>query len=245
MATQLEPPADIAPLQIAMLIYPGMTMLDVAGPQCVLGLLGKTHLAWKSLEPVISDTGMSVNPNATFETCPREVDVLFVPGATNNNRLMEDDETLAFLGGFKDSARYITSVCTGSLLLAAAGLLDGYASACHWAYMDILRALGSEAREDRVVRDRNRLSGGGVTAGIDFGLTLLAELRGEELAKMIQLGIQYAPEPPFDAGLPHLAGPKVTGMMTELLGEIIPNGVAIARSLRSRREPAAVDAQSR
>lgn len=239
MTTQLQAPSNSAPLRVAMLIYPGMTALDVVGPQCVLGLVGETHLVWKTLDPVVSDTGISMNPNSTFATCPREVDVLFVPGATNNSWLMEDQETLRFLAEFKDSARYITSVCTGSIPLAAAGLLDGHQSACHWAYMDILRALGVDALEGRVVRDRNRFSGGGVTAGIDFGLSLLAELRGEDVARMIQLGIQYAPEPPFDAGLPHLAGPKVTAMMTGLLGSIIPDGIAIAQSVYGKRKHAA------
>ncbi len=223
------------PLEIAMLIYPGMTLLDMAGPQCVLGLHGRTHLVWKTLEPVLSDASVSVNPNATFESCPRDVDVLFVPGAINNNLLMQDHETLGFLREVGERARYVTSVCTGSLLLGAAGLLDGYKSTCHWAYMDLLRELGVEASDDRVVRDRNRFSGGGVTAGIDFGLTLLAELRGEAFARMIQLGIQYTPEPPFAAGLPHEAGPEVTAAMMGLLKDVLAQGREIARDVGSSR----------
>ncbi len=226
-----SPPGPV-PIETAILIYPGMTMLDVAGPQCVLGLTGRTHLAWKTLEPVVSDTGVSVNPSVTFEDCPRDVDVLFVPGATDNHQLMQDGETLAFLRSFASDTRYITSVCTGSLLLGAAGLLDGYASACHWAFMDVLRELGIDARDDRVCRDRNRLSGGGVTAGIDFGLTLLAELRGEELAKTIQLGMQYSPEPPFVAGVPAEAGPEITRNMQGIIGQVVEDSRAVAREMR-------------
>ncbi len=224
----------VQPLEVVMLIYPGMTMLDVIGPQNVLGLAGRTHLIWKSLDPVVSDTGVSLNPSGTFATCPRDVDVLFVPGATNNNALMQDEETLAFLREFEASARYITSVCTGSLLLGAAGLLKGYSSTCHWAYMDILRDLGIEASNERVHRDRNRFSGGGVTAGIDFGLTLLSELRGEELARTIQLGLQYSPEPPFVSGLPHEAGPEITRNMLGLIHGVIEEGREIARNVSRR-----------
>ena len=224
----------VPPLEVVMLIYPGMTMLDVIGPQNVLGLAGRTHLVWMSLDPVVSDTGVSLNPSATFATSPRDVDVLFVPGATNNNALMQDGETLAFLREFETSARYITSVCTGSLLLGAAGLLEGYSSTCHWAYMDILRDLGIEASDERVHRDRNRFSGGGVTAGIDFGLTLLSELRGEELARTIQLGLQYSPEPPFVSGVPHEAGPEITRNMMGLIHGVIEEGREIAQDVRRR-----------
>lgn len=239
MENQLQDPTGIKPLEVVMLIYPGMTLLDLAGPQCVLGLNGRTHLVWKTMEPVVSDTGVSVNPSATYETCPRDVDILFVTGAINNHWLMKDEETLAFLREVAQNARYVTSVCTGSLLLGAAGLLDGYQSTCHWAYMDILRDLGVDSSDDRVVRDRNRFSGGGVTAGIDFGLTLLAETRGEAVAKMVQLGIQYSPEPPFVSGLPHEAGPEVTAMMSGLLTDVIAEGREIARDVRLKQVPAA------
>ena len=236
-ATPSPTPEGPMPIETAMLVYPGMTMLDMAGPQCVLGLTGRTHLAWKTLEPVVSDTGVSVNPSVTFGDCPRDVDVLFVPGATDNHQLMQDEEALAFLRSFASSASFITSVCTGSLLLGAAGLLDGYASACHWAFMDVLRDLGIDARDDRVCRDRNRLSGGGVTAGIDFGLTLLAELRGEEVAKTIQLGMQYSPEPPFVAGVPAEAGAEITRNMQGIIGQVVENSRATARSMRRVASP--------
>lgn len=226
------------PLETAMLIYPGMTLLDMAAPQLILGLNGHTHLVWKRIEPVISDTGVSINPSVTYGDCRREVDVLFVPGATDNHWLMKDEETIEFLREVGRTARYITSVCTGSLLLGAAGLLDGRKSACHWAYVDILRDLGVEACDDRVVRDGRYLSGGGVTAGIDFGLSLLAELRGEAVAKMIQLGIQYSPEPPFVAGLPHEAGPDVTAMMKGLLADTVKAGRDIAREVVGKRSAA-------
>lgn len=220
------------PLQIGMLIYPGMTLLDLAGPQASLGLHGVTHLAWKTMTPVPTDSGVTILPTTTFAECPRDLDILFVPGGFGTNDAMKDAEVLAFLADRGRSARYITSVCSGSILLGAAGLLNGYKAATHWAAYEMLEALGVTAEHRRVVIDRNRLTGGGVTAGLDFGLTLLAELRGEVVAKTTQLALEYDPKPPFDTGTPETAGPELVALAKALMGNIMDEGVAIARAIR-------------
>ena len=197
------------PLEIAMLLYPGLTLLDLIGPQTVFSWFANIHLVWKTKDLVISDTGIGIQPNATFETCPRELDVLFVPGGFGQNAIMGDSEVLAFLADRGGRARCITSVCSGSLLLGAAGLLNGYKATSHWAARAALSAFGAEPVDARVVVDRNRITGGGVTAGIDFGLVLLAKLRGDEAAKLTQLAMEYDPEPPFNSGSPRNAGPAI------------------------------------
>jgi cyclohexyl-isocyanide hydratase len=196
-------------LEIGMLLYPGLTMLDLIGPQTVFSWFANTHLVWKTKDLVYSDTGFGVQPTATFETCPRDLDILFVPGGFGQQELMNDAEVLGFLADRASSSKYITSVCSGSLLLGAAGLLKGYKATSHWATREALRAFGAEPVEARVVVDRNRITGGGVTAGIDFGLVLLAKLRGDDAAKLTQLAMEYDPEPPFNAGSPETAGPAI------------------------------------
>ncbi len=198
------------PLNIGFLIYPDVTQLDATGPAQVLAHLpgARIHMIWKNLHPVPTDAGFSILPNATFETCP-PLEVICVPGGLGQVALMSDESVLGFLRRQGEGARYVTSVCSGSLLLGAAGLLQGYRSACHCAFRHLLAGFGAEAVEQRVVRDRNRISGGGVTAGIDFGLTLAAELAGEDTARSIQLRIEYDPHPPFDAGSPEKAGPEL------------------------------------
>lgn len=208
------------PLKLGMLLYPDITLLDLAGPQAALGPHGKTHLLWKSMSPVATDSGVSINPTTTFDDCPTDLDVLFVPGGFGTNAAMQDEEIVAFLTEAGKHARYVTSVCSGSLLLGMAGLLDGYKSATHWAFYGALEALGAEPVHQRVVIDRNRITGGGVTAGIDFGLTLLAALRGEQTAKVTQLMMAYDPQPPFDTGTPDRAGPELTGIARALMGDM-------------------------
>lgn len=194
-------------LQIGILLFPDVTQLDATGPAQVLSRVPGAilHMIWKTRDPVPTDAGFSIVPTTTFADCP-QLDVICVPGGGGQVALMGDEETLAFLRKQAEGARYITSVCTGSLVLGAAGLLKGYKSACHWASRDLLPAFGAIPVAERVVRDRNRISGGGVTAGIDFGLTMAAELAGEEIAKSIQLVLEYDPQPPFDAGSPEKAG---------------------------------------
>jgi cyclohexyl-isocyanide hydratase len=197
------------PLEIGMLLYPGLTLLDLIGPATVFSWFSNIHLVWKTKDLVCSDTGVGIQPTSTFETCPRELDILFVPGWFVQQQLMKDTEVLAFLADRAASSKYITSVCSGSLLLGAAGLLQGYKATSHWSVRDALSAFGAEPVEARVVIDRNRVTGGGVTAGIDFGLVLLAKLRGDEAAKLTQLAMEYDPEPPFQAGSPKTAGPVI------------------------------------
>ena len=198
-----------APLAIGILIYPNVTQLDATGPAQVLSRVpGATlHMIWKTRDPVPTDAGFSIVPTTSFADCPK-LDVICVPGGGGQVALMTDPETLDFLRTQAATARYVTSVCTGSLVLGAAGLLKGYRSACHWAWRDMLTDFGAIPVAERVVRDRNRISGGGVTAGIDFGLTVAAELAGEEVAKSIQLVLEYDPQPPFDSGSPEKAGPE-------------------------------------
>jgi cyclohexyl-isocyanide hydratase len=202
-------PSNETPLELGIVLYPGMTLLDFAGPQCALGLHGSTQLLRKTLEAVKTDQGISVLPTSTFANSRKDYDVLLVPGGMRAADAIKDDEILNFLAEAAKIVRCVTSVCTGSLLLGAAGLLHGYKAATHWSYYEAPAATGAEPVHARVVVDRNRFSGAGVTAGIDFGLTLLAELRGEVAAKATQLAMEYDPQPPFQTGSPERAGPDL------------------------------------
>jgi cyclohexyl-isocyanide hydratase len=210
------------PIHIGFLLFPKVTQLDMTGPAQVLSRVpgAVTHLVWQTLDPVMTDAGFSINPTISFADCP-PLDVLCVPGGFGVGAQLEDEVTLAFLRAQGAQARYVTSVCNGSLILGAAGLLKGYKSACHWMWRKYLTQFGAEPVAARVVRDRNRISGGGVTAGIDFGLTLAAELAGEETAKMLQLAFEYDPQPPFDAGSPEKAGPEIVEKLYAIQGERI------------------------
>ena len=196
--------------EIGMLLYPGLTQLDLAGPFEILTRVpgARVHLVWKSLDPVRADTGLILSPTIAFSHCPA-LDVVFVPGGPGQVDLMDDLDVLDFLSRHSAVARYVTSVCTGSLVLAAAGLLDGYRAACHWMWRDQLALLGAAVSTERIGSDRNRITGGGVTAGIDFGLMLASLLAGEDIARMIQLQIEYNPAPPFDSGSPETAGAEL------------------------------------
>jgi cyclohexyl-isocyanide hydratase len=200
---------DQSRLETGMLLYPGLTLLDLIGPQTVFSWFANIHLVWKTTDLIETDTGIGIRPSATFETCPRDLDILFVPGGFGQQAIMNDHEVLEFLADRASRAKYVTSVCSGSLLLGAAGLLKGYKATSHWAARDLLASFGAEAVDARVVVDRNRITGGGVTAGIDFGLVVLAKLRGDDAAKLTQLAMEYDPEPPFNAGSPKSAGPAV------------------------------------
>jgi cyclohexyl-isocyanide hydratase len=209
-------------MQIGLLLFPKLTQLDLAGPYEVFARVpdATVHVVWKTRDPVACDRGLQLVPTTTFAECP-QLDVICVPGGPGQVDAMDDEETLAFLRRHAAGAQWITSVCTGSLLLGAAGLLEGYRAACHWASRDQLALLGAEPVDARVVIDRNRASGGGVTAGIDFALALVARMKGEALAKAIQLGIEYAPAPPFDAGTPQQAEPPVVAQVSALLAPML------------------------
>jgi len=208
--------------QIGLLIYPGMTQLDLTGPYQVFALMpdAQVHLVWKNLEPVTSNDGLTILPTSTFDPCPR-LDVICVPGGPGHCQMIQDAEVLKFLQQQGGMAKYITSVCTGSLILAAAGLLQGYRAACHWAFRDQLAILGVEVGSERVVVDRNRITGGGITAGIDFGLLLAGKLVGEDTAKMLQLLMEYNPAPPFATGSPAQAGAVLTEQAKQFRAPLI------------------------
>ena len=200
---------------IGMLMYPGMTLLDLLGPQTVFSTSAKVHLVWKTKDPITTDSGIVLRPDTTLAECPRDLDVLFVGGGLGQTPLMTDPEIVGWLADRGSRAKYVTSVCSGSLLLGAAGLLKGYKATSHWACRDALKLFGTTPVNARVVTDRNRITGGGVTAGIDFGLVVLTTLCGEETAKLTQLSIEYDPAPPFHAGSPEGAGPELTRQALE------------------------------
>jgi cyclohexyl-isocyanide hydratase len=211
----LQPSKPEKPAEIAMLIYPGMTALDLIGPQQVFGYLPgvNVELVAKTEDLVRSDTGITIQPSKTFADCADPVDVLFVGGGSNGTvALMTDGETLNFLARRGKTAKLVTSVCTGSLVLGAAGLLRGYKATSHWAVRDILPQLGAELVVNRVVQDRNRITAGGITAGIDFGLRVAAQLRGDDYARFLELALEYDPEPPFGTGTLEKAPPSVKEM---------------------------------
>ncbi len=224
------------PQQVAMLVYPGMTALDLIGPNQILASLMNinVHLVWKDRGLITTDTGIPIQPTMTFKNCPDALTVLFVPGGADGTvALMDDPVVLDFLTQKGKTARYVTSVCTGSLLLGAAGLLKGYQATSHWAFRDLLPLMGATVVAERFVEDRNRITGGGVTAGIDFGLHLAAKLRNEKYAKAMQLGLEYDPQPPYHAGTPAGAGADITQMMRALY-EPIWNG-AQAAAVRAQK----------
>lgn len=194
-------------LPIGMLVYPSITQLDLTAPYEVLHRVpdAKVHLVWKTKEPVRTESGFALLPDTTLDDCP-DLDVVFVPGGFGQAALMKDDAVLSFLRRQSLQAKYVTSVCTGSLLLGAAGLLEGYEATTHWAYVDLLPIFGATHKKGRVVRDRNRITAGGVTAGIDFGFALATELAGEAVAKKIRLGLEYDPSP-STGGHPDTADP--------------------------------------
>ncbi len=206
-------------LQIAMLIYPMMFDVDLVGPLTFMRRLGDANvfLIWKDRAPVISDLGVSYVAEHDFESCPKDLDILFVPGGLKGTiPAMQDSAVLDFLADRGARAKYVTSVCTGSLLLGAAGLLKGYKATSYWMVRDLLQLFGAELVKERVVIDRNRITGGGATAGLDFGLTLAAVLRGEEHAKMLQLAIEYDPHPAFDAGAPERAPAGIVEQLRDM-----------------------------
>jgi cyclohexyl-isocyanide hydratase len=201
-------------LAIGFVLFPNLTQLDLTGPFEVLSRLpgASTRLIAKTLDPVPSDSGLVLIPTATFAD-GGALDLICVPGGSGIPAAIGDEETVDFVSRQAAGAQYVTSVCTGAFLLGAAGLLQGRRATTHWAYTDLLPLVGATFEKKRVVRDGNLFTGGGVTAGIDFGLTIAAEIAGAEVAQRIQLGIEYSPEPPFDAGHPDSAPDSVNEAM--------------------------------
>jgi len=205
-----------APLQIGLVLFPRVTQLDFTGPLQVFSSVpgAQVHLIWKRIEPVASDSVMALTPTTTFADCP-QLDVICVPGGLGTDDMINDEEMLAFVRKQAEGAKYVTSVCTGSLVLGAAGLLKGYRAATHWTAMDFLAAFGATPTRTRVCVDRNRVTGGGVTAGIDFALTLVSLLVDQRTAQAIQLRLEYNPAPPFNSGSPDTAPPEILALMKE------------------------------
>jgi cyclohexyl-isocyanide hydratase len=205
-------------LQIGFVLFPRVTQLDFTGPLQVVSRIpnAKVHLIWKRIEQVPSDTALTITPTATFDDCP-QLDVICVPGGIGTDDMVNDAEVLSFLRRQAARAKFITSVCTGSLVLGAAGLLDGYRATTHWGAMDHLAPFGATPVETRVCVDRNRITGGGVTAGIDFGLTIASMLTDRRTAEMIQLTLEYNPAPPFNAGSPKTAPAAVLAGVKTLM----------------------------
>jgi cyclohexyl-isocyanide hydratase len=197
-------------MHIGMLVFPKLTQLDLTGPHEVLARMpgATTDLVAKTREPVVSETGLAILPSATFSELPR-VDLLFAPGGYGQIAAIDDAETMAWLRSAGEHAQWVTSACTGALLLGAAGLLRGYRAATHWAFMELLPLVGAIPEAKRVVVDRNRITGGGVTAGIDIALTIVGMICGHEVAEQIQLQLEYDPQPPFTSGHPSRATPEL------------------------------------
>lgn len=203
--------------RIGFLLYPDLTQLDMTGPAQVLSRMPDTEVVflWKTLDPVMSDCGLALVPTHRLADCP-PLDMICVPGGYGCTAVMADAELLDWLRARAATAELVTSVCTGSLILAAAGLLDGYAAACHWAWRDQLALFGATPVAERVVADRNRITGGGVTAGIDFAFRVIERLKGRDVAESIQLALEYDPAP-IGGGTPETARPEIVAAVRAIM----------------------------
>ena len=228
-------PDGSAGLSVGLILFPNLTQLDLTGPYEVFSRLPKTkvYLVAATLAPVRSERGLTIVPDATFESVPA-LDILCVPGGPGVDAMMENEDLLPFLRARAPHARYVTSVCTGALVLGAAGLLRGYRATTHWLSWDLLRLFGAEPVDERVVIDRGRITGGGVTAGIDFGLAVAAEVCGPAVAQEVQLMLEYSPAPPFSSGSPKTAP-----------ADIVQEMIAARRDVQSRRRAIAERAVAR
>lgn len=219
-----HPLANLDPekLNIGIFLFPGMTMLDAYGPLQLLAVsqLFNAFTFAKSAEPLPCDANVALLPNYSFADCPA-LDVLIVPGGANPIGQIEDEQVIGFLRVAGSQAKYVTSVCTGALILAETGLLDGYKSTVHWAYAESLKRYKKVSYVDqRIVKDRNRISGGGITAGLDFALTLIAEIVGEQQAQILELLLEYDPQPPFNTGDHKLAEPQLKQQVQDMVHHI-------------------------
>lgn len=222
-------------MRIAFLLFPDVTQLDLTGPAQVLSRIGdvSVELVWKTRDPVPTDAGFPLLPTATFDEID-SADILCIPGGFGTVAMMEDEEVLDWVRRIAADAQWVTSVCTGSLVLAAAGLLQGYRAGCHWASRHQLEWFGATPVAERVVFDRNRVTGGGVTAGIDFGLSLAAAIRGEAHARFIQLSLEYDPAPPFDSGSPDKALPETLASYRALVAKNAPGREEKVKAIAER-----------
>jgi cyclohexyl-isocyanide hydratase len=233
--TQTMP--DGGSLTVGLYLFDGLTQLDLTAPYEIFARVpgGRVLLIAKDREPVRSQFGLTILPAVSFAEAP-VLDILFVPGGTPGvDRVLEDDEALDFVAKAGKSAKYVTGVCTGAIILGAAGLLEGYAAATHWLYMDLLPEFGAIQAHERVVHDRNRFTGGGVTAGIDVALAIVAEVAGEERAREIQLFVEYDPEPPFDSGSPGTASRDLVDRLRAASAEAVANRAHLLQDALKRR----------
>ena len=207
---------DPKPFHIVFLLFDGITQLDFTGPAQVLSRIPRAvvHTAAREMKPVQTDSGFAILPSTGFADCP-QADLLCVPGGFGTREVIQDKATLQFLRDQAAMAQYVTSVCTGSLALGAAGLLEGKRATSHWAYTSLLQKFGAQYEKARVVRDGNVITAGGVTSGIDFALSLVAEIAGRERAESIQLSLEYDPQPPFKSGHPDIADPKLVALLRD------------------------------
>jgi len=195
---------------IGFVVFPNLTQLDFTGPLQVLHRLpgATTHIVARTRDPVPSDGPLTIQPTVTFAECP-PLDLICAPGGFGVDQAMENEETIAFVRREGARARYVTSVCTGAFILGAAGLLRGKRATTHWAFHHLLPRVGAIPVQERVVRDGNTFTGGGVTAGLDFAFTVMQEIAGPGVAQAVQLGIEYDPKPPFDGGSPARAPAEI------------------------------------
>ncbi len=222
-------------MKIIAVLFPGMTALDLVGPMQVLGFFpgAEIQTVWKHAGPVRSDNGLELVASHSFDTAFANPDLLIIGGAAGPTLdVMRDDAAMAFLADRGVKTQWLVSVCTGSLILGAAGLLKGYRASSYWAVRDQLASFGAIPCDERVVIDRNRMTGGGVTAGIDVGLSLAGQLFGDDFGRMVELFLEYAPAPPYGTGRPELAGPELTAQVTGALGSTLSaeDLQAVARS---------------
>ncbi|MBR0642719.1 DJ-1/PfpI family protein [Roseomonas hellenica] len=225
-------------LKFGLVMFPQMTALDLVAPELLMATMMATevHLLASTMEPVKCDSNVSILPTGTYLTCPEDLDVLFVPGGPRGTAAaLQDENLLNFIADRGRTARYVTSVCTGSVILGAAGLLRGYRASSYWGTRDMLSMFGASPVDDRVVIDRNRVTGGGLTAGLDFGLALSAILRGEETARLQELILEYDPDPPFKGGTVATARADTVTLARTVLARDIEAIRTAATNARSRR----------
>lgn len=221
-------------LHVAFLLFPDVTQLDLTGPAQFLSRVGRVSYVSGNLDPVPTEAGFSIVPTATYESVG-PIDILCIPGGMGIASVIEDEAAMSWVQQAGNEAAWVTSVCAGSLILGAAGLLRGYKATTHWAWHDHLGLFGAEPVKARTVIDRNRVTGGGVTAGIDFALTLIAQVHGEQVAKLLQLAHEYDPEPPFDCGSPERADPTIRAIHDKRIAQLAPHRDADLRSAAQKR----------
>jgi cyclohexyl-isocyanide hydratase len=224
--------------QIGLLLFPKLTQLDLTGPFEVFARVqaADVHLVWKTLDPVQADSGLRLLPSRTLRDCPR-LDVVCVPGGPGVDTLLADREVLTWLASTAENARFVVSVCTGSLLLGAAGLLAGRTAGSHWASRHMLAHFGATPSDERVVVDGTIITGGGVTAGIDVALRVVAELTGQRAAEAIQLGMEYDPRPPFSAGSPQTADPRLVSEVRQAMSARLARREELVRAAAGAPSP--------